>query len=136
MMNIKVECPCGMHYEFEVEPVKGRMPVPVSCPECGADGTVLANAIIRQELAASALARVPNTYVRLAIIAAAVVVLGLWGFYRFYLSEPRTVFSQKIPKGQERIAYQMISPTEIFSADAKQIGLFDLKQGKQRWKAD
>lgn len=135
-MNITIDCPCGLRYEFEVEPVNERMPMPVSCPECGADGTELANAMILQQLAPSAPVRVPNPYVRVAIIAAAVVALGLWGFYRFYVSKPRTAYSQKIPKGQEGIAYRMISPTEIFSADAKQVGLFDLAQRKQRWTVD
>ena len=54
MMPIKVLCSCGQKYAFDVEPVNGRMPVPVTCPVCGADGTAAANAIIAQNLPAQA----------------------------------------------------------------------------------
>ncbi|HEY3912844.1 MAG TPA: hypothetical protein VGN61_00040 [Verrucomicrobiae bacterium] len=45
-MTIKVQCPCGAKYSFEVEPVEGRMPYAVSCPVCNADGTEQANEVI------------------------------------------------------------------------------------------
>jgi outer membrane protein assembly factor BamB len=51
-MNIKVQCPCGAKYSFEVEPVDGRMPFPVNCPTCQADGTEAANQLIAEALAA------------------------------------------------------------------------------------
>jgi hypothetical protein len=47
-MTIKVSCPCGSRFAFDVEPVDGRMPVALSCPSCGADATDLANAAIQQ----------------------------------------------------------------------------------------
>lgn len=50
-MLIKVLCPCGTKFAFEVEPVHGRMPVRVHCPECSADNTDLANATIAGQLA-------------------------------------------------------------------------------------
>ncbi len=46
-MEIKVECSCGTRYKFDVEPVSGMMPVGVSCPSCGVDGTAAANAVIQ-----------------------------------------------------------------------------------------
>ncbi len=49
-MEVKIQCGCGTRFAFEVEPVNGRMPVRVKCPECGADGTDLANEAIRQQL--------------------------------------------------------------------------------------
>jgi hypothetical protein len=52
MMPIKIECGCGQHYAFDVEPVNGRMPSTVACPACGADGTDTANEFISQQLAA------------------------------------------------------------------------------------
>jgi len=55
-MEVKVQCPCGTRYAFDVEPVNGRMPGRVNCPGCGADGTDLANEVIRQKLAATAVA--------------------------------------------------------------------------------
>jgi cytoskeletal protein RodZ len=51
-MKIKVYCPCGARFEFEVEPINERMPVPINCPTCGEDATELANEIIRRQLAA------------------------------------------------------------------------------------
>src|SRR5438094_182499 len=49
---IKIECECGQHYAFDVEPLNGRMPSSVTCPACGADGTVAANNVICQHLVA------------------------------------------------------------------------------------
>ncbi|MDB6067228.1 MAG: Pyrrolo-quinoline quinone [Pedosphaera sp.] len=48
-MIIKVECTCGTRFEFEVEPVHGRMPVRINCPACGLDATAAANAIIETQ---------------------------------------------------------------------------------------
>ena len=47
-MTIKVQCPCGSKYSFDVEPVEGRMPFAVQCPTCNADGTDIANQIIAE----------------------------------------------------------------------------------------
>src|SRR5580658_783014 len=47
-MTIKVQCPCGSKYSFEVEPVEGRMPFTVNCPTCNADGTEMANQLIAE----------------------------------------------------------------------------------------
>jgi hypothetical protein len=55
-MNVKIECPCGTRFAFEVEPVNGRMPVVVSCPSCGLDGTNAANAVIQRQLGVQPLA--------------------------------------------------------------------------------
>src|ERR1051325_3588198 len=49
-MEIKIQCGCGTKYKFDVEPVNGRMPSPVSCPSCGANGTTDANQQIAQIL--------------------------------------------------------------------------------------
>lgn len=48
MTSIKIECGCGQHYAFDVEPVNGLMPYTVACPVCGADGTGVANEVIAQ----------------------------------------------------------------------------------------
>ena len=48
MMPIKIQCGCGQKYSFEVEPVGNRMPAPIACPVCHADGTAAANDIIAQ----------------------------------------------------------------------------------------
>jgi outer membrane protein assembly factor BamB len=53
-MLIKILCPCGTKFAFDVEPVQGRMPMAVACPECGADATELANTAIAQQLAPAA----------------------------------------------------------------------------------
>ena len=52
MITIKVICGCGQKYAFDAEPVDGRMPQPVKCPVCGADGTAAANEIIARTLPA------------------------------------------------------------------------------------
>jgi hypothetical protein len=45
---IKVLCPCGQKYVFDVHPHNGRMPVPVACPACNRDGTDEANRLLNQ----------------------------------------------------------------------------------------
>ncbi len=47
-MEIKILCPCGAKYKFDVEPIGGAMPWQVKCPVCNQDGTPAANDIIRQ----------------------------------------------------------------------------------------
>ncbi len=49
-MEIKIKCGCGTKYSFDVEPVHNRMPVPVQCPNCGANGTTDANQILAQKI--------------------------------------------------------------------------------------
>ncbi len=53
-MEVKVQCACGTRYKFDVEPINNRMPGPVNCPTCGADGTAASDAIIQQSLSAQA----------------------------------------------------------------------------------
>ncbi|MBK9139453.1 MAG: hypothetical protein IPM17_11945 [Verrucomicrobia bacterium] len=52
-MIVKILCSCGTKYSFEVEPVNGRLPAPVNCPNCNVDGTEAANEYVRQMLAAA-----------------------------------------------------------------------------------
>jgi hypothetical protein len=52
-MEIKIECSCGTKFKFDVEPVNGRMPMPVACPACGMDATGQANEFLRSKEAAS-----------------------------------------------------------------------------------
>jgi hypothetical protein len=66
-MEVKVHCRCGTRFAFEVEPVNGRMPVRVKCPDCGADGTDFANEVIRQKLGGAA---APLPPVAVAVTAA------------------------------------------------------------------
>jgi outer membrane protein assembly factor BamB len=47
-MTIKIQCPCGSKYSFEVDPVEGRMPFAVHCPTCHAEGTDTANQFIAE----------------------------------------------------------------------------------------
>jgi len=59
LIPIKIICPCGQKYAFDVSPVDGRMPAPVRCPRCGADGTAVANAIISLALGARSASNLP-----------------------------------------------------------------------------
>jgi uncharacterized protein YxjI len=45
-MEVKIECGCGTRFKFDVEPVYGRMPMPVQCPNCGCDATTDANQML------------------------------------------------------------------------------------------
>src|SRR4051794_41167280 len=51
-MEVKIECDCGTKFKFDVEPLHGRMPMPVGCPECASDRTAQANQFIAQNAAA------------------------------------------------------------------------------------
>jgi hypothetical protein len=51
MVPITIQCGCGQRFSFEVEPVGSRIPSPVACPSCGADGTEAANQILAQSMA-------------------------------------------------------------------------------------
>ncbi len=76
MIPVKIQCGCGQRYAFEVEAVGGRMPAAVACPVCGADGTVVANAVIARTLAAqpaAAAAPVRAAPVRVAVAAPSVL---------------------------------------------------------------
>lgn len=53
-MEVKILCPCGAKYKFDVEPLNGALPGPVKCPVCGADGTELGNQIVARQLAPAA----------------------------------------------------------------------------------
>lgn len=55
-MNIKIQCPCGTKFAFDVEPSGEEMPVAVACPDCGADATGQANEQIHRQKAESAAA--------------------------------------------------------------------------------
>jgi hypothetical protein len=56
MIPVKIECGCGQHYAFDVEPVNGHMPTAVKCPACGVDGTAAANIFIAEGMAAQPVA--------------------------------------------------------------------------------
>lgn len=60
MIPVKIECECGQHYAFEVEPVNGRMPSAIVCPGCGGDGTVAANDVISVALTGIPVAENPK----------------------------------------------------------------------------
>src|SRR5215471_8858980 len=67
MIPIKIQCACGQRFAFDVEPLNGRMPSPVGCPVCGADGTAAANQVIAQSLASQpAVAAAPAPALRVS----------------------------------------------------------------------
>jgi hypothetical protein len=69
MLAVKIECPCGQHYAFDVEPVDGQMSSTVACPACGADGTPAANEFIARQEPAPPVAA-PSKRIRVAVPAA------------------------------------------------------------------
>ena len=58
-MEIKIQCGCGTKYKFDVEPVNGRMPMAVVCPNCGASGLTDANMQIAQKLGSAPMSYAP-----------------------------------------------------------------------------
>jgi len=50
-MEVRVQCECGTKFKFDVEPVHGRMPLAVNCPECATDRTAEANQFLAQNAA-------------------------------------------------------------------------------------
>jgi hypothetical protein len=49
-MEIRIECPCGQPFKFDVEPANGLLPHGLRCPACGTDATDQANAVISNHL--------------------------------------------------------------------------------------
>lgn len=70
-MELKIQCSCGSKYKFDVEPVNGRVPAPLSCPNCQASWTEHANAMIAQTLGLPAPAAQPSPSVPQATVATA-----------------------------------------------------------------
>ena len=73
-MEVKILCPCGAKYKFDVEPLDGRLPGPVKCPVCAADGTTLGNDVIARNLATTPASASP---VKAIAIPAAPVVTAV-----------------------------------------------------------
>lgn len=70
-MEIKLTCICDTRFSFEVEPVDGRMPMELDCPNCGADCTERANQFIAQNSAPGTLVpEVPSGPVRVSLAGA------------------------------------------------------------------
>ena len=42
----KIECQCGSHFKFDLEPVAGHAPRNLSCPSCGGDATAACETFI------------------------------------------------------------------------------------------
>ena len=81
-LEVKIHCDCGTRYKFDVEPLHGRMPQKVGCPQCGGDGTVAANSILREKLnpATATSARGRFSLGLLGAAVAAAVAMVAWFF--------------------------------------------------------
>jgi hypothetical protein len=78
MISIKILCPCGQKFAFDVEPVAGRMPSRVNCPACGRDATLTANQQIQAETpmkAGSPVKKTKNTAVVVGVCVASLTAL-------------------------------------------------------------
>ena len=53
---MKLQCPCGAKYSFDITPEMAREPVQFVCPTCGFDASDFVNEMIRKELAEQAAA--------------------------------------------------------------------------------
>jgi hypothetical protein len=54
-MELKLQCNCGTKFSFAFEPVNGRVPFAVCCPNCKADATEFANAYVAQQIGSFAI---------------------------------------------------------------------------------
>ena len=52
---MKIQCPCGAKYAFDVSPEMAQTPVRFVCQACGADSSDVVNGLIRQELGVDSL---------------------------------------------------------------------------------
>ena len=50
---MKLQCPCGAKYEFELAPEMFASPVSFICPACNADHSVFVNELVRQQFGAT-----------------------------------------------------------------------------------
>ncbi len=64
---MKLQCPCGAKYAFDLTPEMLATPVSFLCPACGADHSGFVNELVRQEFAAPAPEIVLPTAARLKI---------------------------------------------------------------------
>src|SRR5688572_27586485 len=51
---MKIQCPCGTKYSFDVTPEMVNAPIRFVCQNCGVDSSALVNQIIRQQFGADA----------------------------------------------------------------------------------
>lgn len=56
---MKLQCPCGAKYAFDISPEMVQNPVKFVCPTCGLDSSEVVNEMIRREFAAPPPAYVP-----------------------------------------------------------------------------
>jgi uncharacterized protein YxjI len=116
-MEVKVQCDCGTRYAFEVEPVRGRMPVTVQCPSCGTDGTAAANELIARQSPPGAPPPPPPppapSGARLRVAGAAAAsetppaAANAWGHF----SAPRSLLDRTTFFVKERVAVLKLTDT-------------------------
>src|SRR5712692_331024 len=46
---MKIQCPCGMKYSFEIRPEMAARPIRFVCQACGLDSSDAVNELIRQQ---------------------------------------------------------------------------------------
>src|ERR1700722_156757 len=56
---MKIQCPCGAKYAFDLTPEMAREPVKFVCPQCGLDSSEVVNQLVQEELAEQNLPAVP-----------------------------------------------------------------------------
>src|SRR5689334_18103361 len=47
---MKVQCSCGVKYEFEITPAMTSRPVQFVCPACGTDASDFVDSLVRRQL--------------------------------------------------------------------------------------
>jgi len=102
MISLKLHCPCGQKFAFDVEPVNGRMPSAVQCPACGKDATQAANEQIAMCAAPAAppapTAKKGRKGLVLGICAAVLVVLLGGAGVLYWLLQPELKQPQPVAR--------------------------------------
>ncbi len=116
-MEVKILCPCGAKYKFDVEPLHGKLPGPVNCPVCQADGTVLGNEIIARQLSCNpsptAVAVAISPTLSRSGFVAPPVVRSSKDLQPSVAAAPQPVASAPIPIATPRLAVPYAGPVAI-----------------------
>ncbi len=69
---------------------------------------------------------------RVAVLVAAVCV-GVWGWYTFFASHPRVVYSEQLLHGDRARFYQLLAPHQVLLIKADRMSLLDVEQQRSLW---
>ena len=81
-------------------------------------------------------ARRKGQLVFLAIAAVVVMLLGIWGWYQFYASQPRVAYSARFADAAHDGEVKFVSPTDVLVLREGKLSRHDLAAKKIAWSLD